>query len=564
MGIFKEFEEKEVETQRYHVEKDIHEEQFVPAFTMHSDIMDSKKSSIFLSKKDSSEFKAVKEGVQELFHRTNSTLEDVSLMDIKASYIKVIDSCDEYLAKKDSKWKYSRVGEERVRMVKALRESALYENSIVSETHAKAVEMLNKNEYYWRDGKPSLKALHWHFVVHMMRTETIEVKEEESSKAGAGTSDVLVIGNEVGKRQFFKETEVLRTAADEVPEIVNKKLGEIEKTDTFFIFENGFEAFKELFKDAEFRSYFDGLAGSFAFRPDMKDLTDNKIKEEIHAVFNAITLDEIMYGKETVNNFEAALENTDFCKAMYSIMKPIARNLARETACENAGIKVGSVLSTRNVATSRMADILGAGDLIARSRVVDVKQGTKTRRGIVMQEAIGKEILLHSEEEQNVIRKSPDFMRERSRLFIMDYICSQTDRHDYNFFVNLKKEGNKDTVKITGIDNDMAFGTITKGFGVSSEANLFDENGKLKLPYLDVKTASSIMALTPEIIAHNFCDLLSADELSALMKRVKKIFNAVQTFAKETPHKILSPGDWDNIPGIAEEFRKANLGLAFM
>ena len=50
-------------------------------------------------------------------------------------------------------------------------------------------------------------------------------------------------------------------------------------------------------------------------------------------------------------------------------------------------------------------------------------------------------------------------IRELTKLQLLDQLTGQGDRHRGNYFVDIQGSGNKVTVKVTGIDNDLCFGS---------------------------------------------------------------------------------------------------------
>jgi hypothetical protein len=222
-------------------------------------------------------------------------------------------------------------------------------------------------------------------------------------------------------------------------------------------------------------------------------------------------------------------------------------------------------ISRRNVATSRLAELLGIGGMIARSRTAEVidlsKRTTKdglTTRGNVMEVAPGVEAgKISVGERQPAEMMTPHFARQSVILQIFDALCGQVDRHENNFFVQLDKEGRIDS--LVGIDNDMAFGVYeelnSRGFQrdlfkfVNTDGTVrpldFTVTG-LALPYYDREFVQRIIELEPGIVRFMLADLLEATEIDALLSRLDKMQANFRTYMadKETQGRFLAPDKW--------------------
>jgi len=210
-------------------------------------------------------------------------------------------------------------------------------------------------------------------------------------------------------------------------------------------------------------------------------------------------------------------------------------------------------LSKRNVATSRLAEILGLGDLVARSetaKLVDATGGG-TRTGNLMQEAGGVEVagyvvdqmrgqygearrrgveskdVEHSGIDDKI---TPEFMKSLISLQILDNLAAQEDRHSANYFAEIVdgKLG-----KVQGIDHDFSFGNSTLvGDGSGSDIgthgrNILDKNGKLRIPYMDKALADRITALKVEDLRIIMADVLEPWAIDALCTRFQQVKDAI-------------------------------------
>ena len=95
-------------------------------------------------------------------------------------------------------------------------------------------------------------------------------------------------------------------------------------------------------------------------------------------------------------------------------------------------------LSLHNVATSRLAEMCGAPDIVAKSQKMIVSENGIEHHGVVMANAVGMDYSKMNKEEKTVFSQAdtsdPEFQRQANRLMILDMIAGQTDRNIGNAF----------------------------------------------------------------------------------------------------------------------------------
>ncbi len=224
---------------------------------------------------------------------------------------------------------------------------------------------------------------------------------------------------------------------------------------------------------------------------------------------------------------------------------------------ELAGIDNNHDVARRNSAMSTVADLLGMGNLIARSESMTLTDGEKKLSGHFMESAKGTDLmtcqpgdpLLCSDTTVNL--ENNDLKKQLSDLQILDFICGNTDRHSANMLYKVEGTDPKHlTISgIQGIDNDCSFGNITDAcmslpqdgcFGVISES-----------------TARTISCLNENLLKtalrnYNFSD----EEINAAWNRTKKIQDAIkegEAFYQDKDPSLVQVGhlrtvkdsDWD-------------------
>lgn len=212
----------------------------------------------------------------------------------------------------------------------------------------------------------------------------------------------------------------------------------------------------------------------------------------------------------------------------------------------NAGKTIN--VTNRNVAASRLANLLGQGDLIVRSEKAALQsQDGKKKNGILMQEAAGKtgealrrqfvgdqyykHMKEHGEEkgfnsqEGLSLAMSGEFQRSLADLQVLDIIMGQVDRHGGNYMVEMKGD---QFGAVQGIDNDFAFGLNeeAKAVGANSK-DILDEQGKMAIPFMSKRLMESILAVSEEQLRFTLADVLEPAEINACWKRISKLQLAI-------------------------------------
>lgn len=194
-------------------------------------------------------------------------------------------------------------------------------------------------------------------------------------------------------------------------------------------------------------------------------------------------------------------------------------------------VDVGKTLqiSKRNVASSRVADLLGIS-CVARSRTMRVtdKNG-KSVEGNGMDGAPG--ITLSALRKEYAADKpgsyDPRVIRQLADLQMFDAVVCQIDRNDGNILVERDKTGN--VVGITGIDNDFAFPhtdtlrTLGEPQCPTFGTQKSDEGRTINIPHISLSVAQKLMALTEDTLRVSLIDVLEEEAITAEWGRIRRI-----------------------------------------
>ena len=397
----------------------------------------------------------------------------------------------------------------------------------------------------------------------------LDREKEKLGKAGANMSDVITVG-EGAEKLFYKEEETIHTNEDvfrqkfmssrEDQQRYGKLLTIIRDTQNILA-----ERELECPNLYNFTSQLGQLVAGYAQAAEtgnfeVQDRKTQMLAEDYTAELAAmgISLTELPVLLREIS--------PEFVKQM----------IAFENMTYNAKISAGSKIALRNVATSRMASLLGAGNLVAKSKTSVVQEkGKQQRKGIVMERARGQaaatmrippEVEKAAEQEKNHLYQqarnayaiaknqpgadmdkvkqdynqameqakqvyqgmldkvravyTPDAVRQLVNLHLLDLICGQTDRHLNNYFVTTNRQGRIDSIQ--GIDNDVAFGELL-GEDIKTSNGFLLGMSSMNLPVVDQEMYDTICSLTSEVIEVNFADLLSQKEIHALVDRIRSV-----------------------------------------
>lgn len=104
-------------------------------------------------------------------------------------------------------------------------------------------------------------------------------------------------------------------------------------------------------------------------------------------------------------------------------------------------------------------------------------------------------------------------------LQMLDCLCGQVDRHLHNIFIRI--DGDK--VIVTGIDNDMSFGRLTRDIEHRSEPGLRNGNYAGPPPMMSEAAYERLMKLDPETFATSISTGLSTAEVDAAVIRLDQL-----------------------------------------
>lgn len=224
-------------------------------------------------------------------------------------------------------------------------------------------------------------------------------------------------------------------------------------------------------------------------------------------------------------------------------------------------------LTGRNVATSRMASLLGIGNLVAQSERAELHDaaGGGSQVGNLMQGARGQDVssffleklrpeavanadpasIQHSPQTSTSVKfkdyVTPEFLRSLTSLQVLDGIVGQCDRHNQNYFAQVTPEGKLG--QVNAIDNDFAFGVHSimggehdkEGHLGNFGQTLVDWQGEIRLAHMDKGLAERILALRPDEVRLMLADVLEPWALDSLCERLEQTQFVIRKDMEQNP-----------------------------
>lgn len=228
-------------------------------------------------------------------------------------------------------------------------------------------------------------------------------------------------------------------------------------------------------------------------------------------------------------------------------------------------------LSNRNVATSVVAGLIGAQNLVEESKTVKVhdKKSDQIIKGNLMSKAKGEDAKKVAERFYDDVAKKTDNMEKRSEgvksllapsiqkelssLQVLDYLCGQGDRNYENYFLEYDEE-KKQYTHVHGIDNDMSFGSGVEyeehiknhdGYSMTKLRMVVDKDDNLVIPHMDIQLAQNIKNLSEDELRFALKDLIEAPFIETAVKRLEKLKHAIiKEESKKDSKVFLKEEDW--------------------
>ena len=486
------------------------------------------------AKSDSKEMSAVLEGLEGLNDVFDMVEFDTSS---KATFVNagmtildmmknVASRCDAYLAAKNPWFKEGKVRRDYVRKI--------------SERVGKdIIGMEDKLTAYWEQPEEEkVRIKSWTDFLNWERTVNYRNGEDgvTITHTGGGTSDVIVI-EQNGKKKFFKKEDKLppNKIEEVVADIEDEIISENEKGS---MTQGSIDYYKVQFLER----FGEEFPQKISYRVRFEALRDlEKTNDPYVDLKNALT-GFFMYPRGVVADLLERVDLIEEDEKRQSVQKALGDLFVTiRKAFTSAGVGVdaacideGENLVKRNVATYKLADMLGIGHLIPKSEMATLEVDGKKMYGVMMDDAEGETYndLTSDNPKPEYAGKIAHYTAEGFRdcfmLQILDVICGQIDRHELNRMLKLKqgKKNNIEVVGIKGIDSDMSFGNRSYSSILKSFPAFEDKNG-LAFP-ISRDVATAILELDPAVLNYEMMGILNKEERKNLVDRLNGVKHAIK------------------------------------
>ena len=460
--------------------------------------------------------------------------DEQSILAAQKPFLDLCAACRTYL-KNHRKKPWTAEGRARRQMVE----------DILRQAEKESMALYQRLKSYGEGDNPDIpKPDKWKDVLEDIRTEEVKGKAVELGGSGTSKLEVVEVTNKSGETEtkYFKESEDMPSiiyalnVQKEVDKLNAEKEGNTSETKQAEI-----QKIKEMLNhivNAMNRLDEPGLNALFS-----KGNTPALFMELIKKNLKKSTLDDL-------NRIDT---KSELYNRLVDIVWGSRQNTYLAGAAAKAKIGPDSNITKRNAATSRLADILGIGDMVVKSSMVKMDIDGQKKYGLLMDKAKGRDMMkidIENRKKGGAVEYTETSYRQLINLQIFDTICAQVDRNLGNYMVISEGRKNKKIEKITAIDNDLSFGNLkfkdVAPKGTNSYFNMSkitDKDGALGLPAVDAEFAEKILALTEEQIRYQMADLLENDELDALVDRIKGVQGLFQKAKDKKPGTFISATD---------------------
>ncbi len=393
----------------------------------------------------------------------------------------------------------------------------------------------------------------WTDVLYNIRAEELNRNEVETK--GAGSSTLYIKTNADGSKRYIKAEEKMAISG-QYAEFFQQYQQDSDEGNRIVT-----EAFS--LDDAEFRD----LIHDFSI-----------ISENIDPIGRKLKADQLKAELRDMGRSKwlQSLDDDSLMKFAIYVCKKSTEFVNAQTA----GIKGGSTISDRNASSSRVAEALGMGDVVAKSETVLITdQDGRTTRANAMEGAGGEEmgkLGMYAMTHGYSITLTPTAAKQLFELQIFDLITGQVDRHTGNYMAEYSVEvldednpmapsgGPMEVIapelakkkiryvvnSIKGIDNDLAFGTKDlSGLSGSQNVRFLTVEDKVSIPYLPQDFYDRIMDPNlGNILRFGQLDLRNDEEISAMLNRLEQVRQTLRILVNSGKLQLIADeNEWDRI-----------------
>ena len=202
--------------------------------------------------------------------------------------------------------------------------------------------------------------------------------------------------------------------------------------------------------------------------------------------------------------------------------------------------------ANKQLATYKLSHLFGISDMIPKVWVCSFKEDGRTRVGTMMDKADGTSPAeIYPNERENYDKKT--FLKDITNLEYFDAVCYQLDHRLDNYYVT--RDENKKIKNVLAFDNDAVrtffiSGSVPK-VNYAETTSVLADDGTIKRPYMDKDFADKILSVKVSDVKKCVGNHLSFLQMRGLVKRIKKLQNAVKKTVIQREDFLVS--DWESV-----------------
>lgn len=502
---------------------------------------------------DSREYKEVKNALKGLQDIMEQKPDAGNVFTFHKAHERLGFACEYYIFQKDGA--VTKRGQRRLNLVEAVLK--------LQKLEAANMDHLRSKEHY--SGAAAGGEASWEAYLGTIRKKRADVKESEVTYHGKGMSQRLEV--KLGEDSVFFTKERL---AEGIDSHVMEFAREIPNP-----------VFKEVFKreqDRLKRASADNreFIQEFTLRADLYLNTMAKRESREGALKKAFNKTLESRPQNFSDGFLAAMQSPENLETFLTFTKIYKQRYLEETSLLAINEPVGANLLNRNIATRRMAELLGIPNLVVKAGPMELTVDGVRHQGIYMDEAQGIDINRPGGRErlaEAVNNGNPSFQKALSGLQVLDALCGQVDRHMGNMFYCVQNQDGREVLTgVQGIDNDLSFGRECEMS--ENKKHCLDKKAKIQfkskrgsaheIAAIDKGVGANVMMLDRELLNYTFGDILDIQEIDYLQKRVDKMKQIISKKAREK--QILGQDcEWtEDVAKKAEEYGFGNYYSSFV
>lgn len=460
-------------------------------------LLNSQRSILGINVKDSPEMAQVKQSLRALNQSLVPGSQDLEPV-VMQRYAAAIEACNHYITVKGQP--RTEQGRARLHMVQQLLPKLKLEQTVFID----AVSSMNRTA--WKDYQ---RDLGWQHMLYHAHVAQFDVKNDQLQPVDVHGMAALEVTRGGQSVQFL-------------PDVPYQQLTEPQRIAAYLkAHENdadltaAYNTLKQNIGASTFLLHLPGLLNSMEIRDTYASLTNEQLTDVLEQIRRTPQLLNLLNKLNVSQTLFQQPQFTALCRMSLSLNE----QFTTQNYFETANISEGSSLPMRAAAFSRMDTLLGPLGVVPEARISMLKtEDGKTQMGTVQRTAAGESLgalmrrqQLHPDDFPPLIYS--DFViNQLLNIQLLNLICGKTNHNFDDCIVHAEvQEGHTVVTDLVSTHNEISFGKLRfEDIQSDLPQNLW---------IMDDAVYHAIQSHSPETLTAMFRDLLSAEELDALIDR---------------------------------------------